>query len=144
MGHGVGQPSDPHRDPHGERAGKGQRVQGRKLALSALLFSLSYMTCSMKLPMVWAASSCFCRVAWVGEPSVVVTQHGRHRFYIHAVLKGCGGEGMPQVVESEMLQSGVLQELLVEVYHAVRVVHLSSQGRGEQVGAVRVFAVLLD
>ena len=29
------------------------------------IFSLSYMTCSMKLPMVWAASSCFCRVAWV-------------------------------------------------------------------------------
>ena len=28
-------------------------------------FSLSYMTCSIKLPMVAAASSCFCRVAWV-------------------------------------------------------------------------------
>ena len=28
-------------------------------------FSLPYMTCSMKLPMVAAASSCFCRVAWV-------------------------------------------------------------------------------
>ena len=28
-------------------------------------FPLSYMTCSMKFPMVWAASSCFCRVAWV-------------------------------------------------------------------------------
>ena len=49
-----------------------------------------------------------------------------------------------EIVESEMLQSDVLQDLLVEVYHAVRVVHLSSQGRGEQVGAVRVFAVLLD
>ena len=24
-----------------------------------------YMTCSMKLPIVFAASSCFCRVAWV-------------------------------------------------------------------------------
>ena len=43
-----------------------------------------------------------------------------------------------------MLQSDVLQDLLVEVYYAVRVVHLSSQGRGEQVGAVWVFAVLLD
>ena len=28
-------------------------------------FSLPYMTCSIKLPMVAAASSCFCRVAWV-------------------------------------------------------------------------------
>ena len=26
---------------------------------------LSYMTCPKTLPMVWAASSCFCRVAWV-------------------------------------------------------------------------------
>ena len=24
-----------------------------------------YITCAMKLPMVWAASSCFWRVAWV-------------------------------------------------------------------------------
>ena len=28
------------------------------------LFS-AYMTCAMKLPMVCAASSCFCLVAWV-------------------------------------------------------------------------------
>ena len=49
-----------------------------------------------------------------------------------------------EIVESEMLQSDVLQDLLVEVYHAVRVVHLSGQGRGEQVGVVWVFAVLLD
>ena len=28
-------------------------------------FSLPYMTCAMKFPMVAAASSCFCRVAWV-------------------------------------------------------------------------------
>ena len=28
-------------------------------------FSLPYITCSIKLPMVAAASSCFCRVAWV-------------------------------------------------------------------------------
>ena len=64
-GSNVGQIVDPHRGPHGERAGKLQRVQGRKFALPALLFFLPYMTCAMKDPMVWAASSCFCRVAWV-------------------------------------------------------------------------------
>ena len=47
-------------------------------------------------------------------------------------------------MESEVFQSGVLQELLVEVYHRVRVVHLSGEGRGEHVGAVRVLGVLLD
>ena len=30
-----------------------------------LLPFFSYMTCPRTLPMVWAASSCFCRVAWV-------------------------------------------------------------------------------
>ena len=79
-----------------------------------------------------------------GETGVEVAQHGGHCFHIHTVLQRCGGEGVTEIVESEMLQSDVLQDLLVEVYHAVRVVHLSSQGRGEQVGAVRVFAVLLD
>lgn len=32
---------------------------------------------------------------------------------------------VPEIVESEMFQSGVLQDLFVEVYHAVRVIHLS-------------------
>ena len=29
------------------------------------LFFSAYMTCAIKLPMVCAASSCFCLVAWV-------------------------------------------------------------------------------
>ena len=32
---------------------------------SAHLFYICSITCVMKLPMVWAASSCFCLVAWV-------------------------------------------------------------------------------
>ena len=32
---------------------------------SAPLFRSAYITCAIKLPMVWAASSCFWRVAWV-------------------------------------------------------------------------------
>lgn len=50
-------------------AGKGpERVKECRTGSLCFLsgfFSLSYMTCSMKFPMVWAASSCFCRVAWV-------------------------------------------------------------------------------
>lgn len=37
---------------------------GRLCFLSGF-FSLPYMTCAIKLPMVAAASSCFCRVVWV-------------------------------------------------------------------------------
>ena len=32
-----------------------------------------------------------------GEASVVVPQHGGHRFHVHAVLEGCGGEGVPEI-----------------------------------------------
>ena len=32
----------------------------------------------------------------------------------------------------------------MEIYHTVRVVHLPGEGRGEQVGAVRVLGVFLD
>ena len=60
-----------------------------------------------------------------GETGVKVPQHGGHRFHVHAILESCGGEGVPEIVESEMFQSGVLQDLFVEVYHAVRVIHLS-------------------
>ena len=56
---------DPHADPHGEMTQRTQECRAGGLRLLPVFFSLSYMTCSMKLPMVWAASSCFCRVAWV-------------------------------------------------------------------------------
>ena len=48
-----------------------------------------------------------------GEPGIVVPQHGGHRLYIYAVLEGCGGEGVTEIMEADMLQSGVLQDLLM-------------------------------
>ena len=44
---------------------KGLKSAGREGCASCPAFSLPYMTCAMKFPMVAAASSCFCRVAWV-------------------------------------------------------------------------------
>ena len=51
---------------------------------------------------------------------------------------------MPQVVKADVGEPGVLQELLMEVYHRVRVVHFPGDRGGEQVGAVRVLIMLLD
>ena len=55
--------------PHGynEMCGKSRRAPERKLLPSLRYFGAftAYMTCAMKLPMVCAASSCFCLVAWV-------------------------------------------------------------------------------
>jgi len=44
---------------------KSKQCRAGNLRFLPGFFSLPYMTCSMKLPMVAAASSCFCRVAWV-------------------------------------------------------------------------------
>ena len=48
-----------------------------------------------------------------GEPGIVVPRHGGHGFDVHAVLEGCGGEGVTEIMEPDMLQSGVLQDLLM-------------------------------
>ena len=79
-----------------------------------------------------------------GEPGVEVAQHRGYCFHIHTVLQGRGSEGVTEIMKSEVLQPGVLENLLVEIHHRVRVVHLSGEGRGEHVGAVRVLGVLLD
>ena len=57
------------------------------------------------------------------EPGVVVPQHSGHGLDVHAVLEGQGGEGVPEVVESEVLQPSVLQDALVEYGHRVQVAH---------------------
>ena len=51
------------------------------------------------------------------EPSVEMAQHGGYSFYIHTVLQGRGSEGVTEIVESKVFQSGILQDLLVEVHH---------------------------
>ena len=52
-----------HTRKYAERA-KEHRSGGVCLLSGIFVFS-AYMTCAMKLPMVCAASSCFCLVAWV-------------------------------------------------------------------------------
>ena len=67
----VGWPkiSDSHRDPHAEMRQRKQWTQerrtGRRTSCPAYFSFYIYRTCSMKLPMAAAASSCFWRVAWV-------------------------------------------------------------------------------
>ena len=48
-----------------------------------------------------------------GESCVVMSQHGRDRFDVHTVLKGQGGEGMAEIVEPKVPQSGVFQDAMV-------------------------------
>ena len=78
-----------------------------------------------------------------GEPGVVVTQHGGDGLDVHAVLKGQGGEGMPEIMEPEMFQASAFQDALVEGGHRVQVVHGASPGGREEPRVVRVLGVLL-
>ena len=60
---------DPQLDPHGEMSGKVSRAPGRKFGFPARCFWRCwvdfYIIWVIKFPMVSAAWSCICRVAWV-------------------------------------------------------------------------------
>ena len=69
-----------------------------------------------------------------GESGAAVSQHTGHGLDIDSVLQGQGREGVPQVVEVDMLHPGILKDLLMELYHRIGVVHPSRHRRG---GATR-------
>ena len=46
-----------------QRTGREVRLPNRCAVLA--VSGCPYRTCAMRLPMVWAASSCFCLVVWV-------------------------------------------------------------------------------
>ena len=79
-----------------------------------------------------------------GESGIVVAQHGGHSFDIHTVLECQGGEGVAEIMKSYVWQISILQYLLVDVYHTVRVIHFSCDGRGKHIGVICVSAMLLD
>ena len=73
------------------------------------------------------------------EPCVIVPQHTGDRLDVHAILQGQGGEGVPEIVEADVFQSGVLEDFLVEFHHRIGIVHLAGSGQGED---IRVFWML--
>ena len=54
------------------------------------------------------------------EPGGEMTEHTTHRLDIHTVLQGNGGEGMAEVVESDLRDSGSCQHSFQHIVHAVR------------------------
>ena len=48
-----------------------------------------------------------------GKPCIEVAQHAGYGFHIYAVLQRRGCKSVPEIVEPDMLQSGVLQDLLM-------------------------------
>ena len=55
-----------------------------------------------------------------GEPGAEVPQHAGHGFNVHAVLQGQCSEGMSQIVEPNLGQSGPFQHPVKHMEHTVR------------------------
>ena len=63
-----------------------------------------------------------------GESGTAVAQHAGYSLYIDSVLQGKGREGVPQIVEADMLQPRILEDLLMELYPSSE----TSNSRGTQ------------
>ena len=55
-----------------------------------------------------------------GEACGEVPQHARHRLDIHSILEAEGGEGMAEIVESDLRDTSPFQYPLQHIVHAVR------------------------
>ena len=73
---------------------------------------------------------CSVGVGAEGEARVVVTEHTADGFDVHPILQCQRCEGVSEVVKSDVRQPGILQDLLVQVYDGVWVVHLAGCRRG--------------
>ena len=67
-----------------------------------------------------------------GEACGEVTQHAGHRLDIHSVLEGDGGEGVAEIVESDLRDASPLQHPLQHVVHTIRG-DGAAVGRGEHI-----------
>lgn len=110
---------DPHRDPHAETVGKDKKAPDGNICLPVrflLLLTRLYNLSQDAAHSLGGLVLLLLRGVGVGaqgEPGIVVPRHGGHGFDVHAVLEGCGGEGVTEIMEADMLQSGVLQDLLM-------------------------------
>ncbi len=77
-----------------------------------------------------------------GEPCRVVSQGAGQGLHIHSVLQRQRCEGMPEIMEPDMLGADGLEDLLMGMPEGVRIEHPARLGRREHVGISRVLLVL--
>ena len=82
------------------------------------------------------------RISVQREACRKMPQHARYGLDVHSVLQCQRCEGVSEVVKSDVRQSGVFQDFLVQIYDGVWVVHLAGCRRGEHVGILRMLAML--
>ena len=78
--------------------------------------------------------ACDVRVGAERESRVEMAEHTGHCFHVYAILKRQRCECVSQVVKSQVFQSRVLQDFLVNVHDRIRMVHLACFRRREHPG----------
>ena len=77
------------------------------------------------------------------KSGVIVAEHTADGFDVYTVLQCQRCEGVSEIMKADMLQSRVLEDFLMKVYHRVWVVHFSCSAGREHPRIVRVLGVLL-
>ncbi len=86
-----------------------------------------------------------CRGVGVGvqcETRRIVAQRAGERFRIYSAFQRQRGEGVAQVMESDVLRADGFQNFIMRPAKSVRVIHGSGLGRREQIWVARVLFVL--
>lgn len=78
-----------------------------------------------------------------GEARAVMPQGAGQSLHIHSILQRQRCEGMPEIMEPDMLDADGLEDLLVGVPEGVWIEHPSRLRRREHVGISRMLLVLL-
>ena len=67
--------------------------------------------------------------------------------FLHLVrgmgVGGEGREGVSELMEADVFQSGILEDLLMELYHRIGVIHPAAYRRGKQIGIAGMLIVFL-
>ena len=97
----MGQPPDPHRDPHNEMCGKSQRAPERRLCLLSGIFAPFFCLHDLRheaahrLCCLVLLLPCSVGVGAESESGVIVAEHTADGFDVHAILQCQRCEGMP-------------------------------------------------
>ena len=119
---------DSHADPHGERAGKYRTGPDRNFSVWPCIFLpyLPHLLVDDPADGIRGVLLHLCRGVGIGvqgEPSRVVAQGTGQRFHIHPAFQRQRGEGVAQVMESDVLRADGFQNFVMGSPEGIRVIH---------------------
>ena len=110
--------------------------------LTATKPSLQAQDISHGLSCFFLCRCCHMGIGVQGEACGEVTEHAGHRLDVHAVLEGDGGEGVAEIVESDLRDASPFEDTLEHVVDAIRG-DGAAVGGWEDVGILQLFRLCL-